>query len=828
MRWYTVIYVIGIVLAGCPLSASAQDWGPAKIEIRCDSLECLSDEKRDQLEGYANEILAYLQAMGFTSPAVTQDGNRLGNFAVGRSGEQVIEFVYDGTMVGGFASSLTPCNSAGEFTAKNGVITLGPKIATFPPQVVYWFIAHEMVHALQQSQPFYIGAQACGLPEWLGEGTANAISIWLMEKHFGKTSYQPPLSAKAASSFYGLRPYYVGFATDKGHHKRVIAPHQHEWGTVQALGYYTTSFWRYLADRYYDGSMDYVVQWFQRPAAGNNDDWLAWLDKRLRMDGNIAAPMYVVFPDFQANFANWAPAKYPHLARDEWLERAFYGCEQVVLSPQQPVRGLTLEVEPVAARCVQVKVGGLTPGKAVKVSMMATDTDAAPLDNLHIGVAALSATVREFNGDFNCYHDGPKRGKTAFCVDKPFVGQQPAGPQVRENGGFAKTWLSEYQTSDTGKLDNIYLLTHSPLKPSDALHADRQVQKVYLRIGLRDDEVKTSEKGRAKQSEGIINGSKTEPIPMRGSENLAPGNASVQGISKHAFGLGKSPTDTLEMYASGIASLGFFDRSADDIDDDEYAGALLFTVQPVDGPIRFGTQGRVAAKLLTGLEMTDTLATDNIIMMVPAEQKVGNIEVIAFNDDLLHLEVTGYYCRMRNVDMQNNRCRKVETFNAAVIRPFGWAYDGDQTFVSIDTPGIAEYRKLLGSSLFGDGAGEPGFSGMPNMGMPGGMAMPGVGATANGRPCIMLPPGMTAADMDEDVPLCPGAAAPPTVQAQSPEATSGACDCTCAEFRAIQAAADELSRRADDSGGMPDFSGVDMGKLACAFQCATRYAGCDE
>jgi hypothetical protein len=316
---------------------------------------------------------------------------------------------------------------------------------------------------------------------------------------------------------------------------------------------------------------------------------------------------------------------------------------------------------------------------------------------------------------------------------------------------------------------------------------------------------------------------------MRGSENLGPGaNASVQDVSKRAFGLGVSPGHTVEMYGSGIASLGFFDRSADDIDDDEYNGALLFTVQPVDGPIRFGTRGSVAAKLITGLELTDTQVIDNMIMMVPAEQKVGNIEVIAFDDDLLHLEVTGYYCRMRNVDMQNNHCRKVETFNAAVIRPFGWAYDGAQTFVSIDTPGIAEYRKLLGNSLFGGGAGGFGFPGMPAMGMPGGMAMPGAGVSANGRPCITLPPGMTAADMDEDVPLCPGAAAPPAVQAQSPVEPSGSCTCSCAEFRAIQAAADELSRRGDESGDMPDFSGVDMSKLACAFQCVARYASCGE
>jgi hypothetical protein len=783
VRFLLMGVLFGLTLAFSTSALAARGWGPPKIEIECISSTCLPIEKRAQLEGYANEVLAYLKTMSFLPPMLTATGNVMGDFAPGRNGQPVIRMYYNADQTGSFATAQSPCRKkSGQLVSiGKGEIVLGPKIETFQPPVVYWFIAHEMFHTLQYSQTVYRQAKDCRWPQWLGEGTANAIGLWLMEKHFGSKHNLPSIDSKLGIAMHGLRVYHVGLATGEGHYKGSVG-----WHSSESLGYKTSSFWRYLAERYHNGNMDYLSDWMKIPySQAGSDDWLAWLDERLQGDAMIDSPLYVVFPDFQANFATWAPARYDHIKEQKWLKKAYRGCETITLTPRQPVRGLLLDMEAISSRCLRVKVTAIDPQEVVSVKLMAMSEDSESLDNLHIGAATLSPIVKELNGDFNCYRDAKAgRGKLPWCLDKPFIGKVGDTPSSVDGGGFAKTWLNKHQVSASGQLENLYIITHAPLHPHDAQHANRKTQQVQLRIGLAKDDLKTSEKGKAKKANSVINGDAKMPIPMRGSEELEmAGFAGSVDFTKQAHIIGINPQDRVNPYGSGIGAIQLIDRAADDIANDEYQGALSFTISPLQ-PIPFGARGKYPAKMTWGYELVDMVDLNQMIIMVPSEQKIGEINVKEFSEDLLHLDITGYYCRIGNLD-KKDRCKKIESIQATVIRPFGWAYDAQQKFTSIDTPGMAVYRRILGEEV----SGAMGFG----IGMP---AMPGM---------------------------------PSATGASGSDGKGAGCSCTCTEFEKMNKAAERLDQSAQESAsGIPDLANNDFGFIACFMQCAAQYEACQE
>lgn len=144
-------------------------------------------------------------------------------------------------------------------------------------------------------------------------------------------------------------------------------------------------------------------------------------------------------------------------------------------------------------------------------------------------------------------------------------------------------------------------------------------------------------------------------------------------------------------------------------------------LQPEAGYIPFGQKGRYRATVL----LTDEAAVANLQELPPAAtpaeaealgEAIGElvnrgmmgggkgvgeaeIEVIAYDDDLLHLRASGTYCHLRDADRTQGGCRAPKPFEAELITPFGWVWDAEQAFVSADSAGMQDYRGQLAGPI---------------------------------------------------------------------------------------------------------------------------------
>lgn len=673
---------------------------------------CLSPVRAGLLEDYARRSLLALKGMGFTSPSP----NRLGPVVLGKNGKNVVRLFVD-REYGGIANTLAPCVAGSDAVDPDRLSLMTFSTGYFenwPPPVALRLVSHEMMHLVQNAQAFRgePHTESCaGVPEWLREGSADATSVDMVKRRF--PGYRPPLTVRGSKSFYGLRPYDRAFTWVSGD-----AEDEHGYSIISE--YRTSSLFMHLADHYYGGKYDYLAGFFAVPdGKRGGDDWLAWFDDLLRLsDDGPKAPFYLVFPDFIANYANWGTKKHSHIGESDWLADSFDGCYTETLSRDEPKTELTLELEPISAQCLKV-LTRLDSGEVGQVKLMAYADSEEEIDNIHLGVAHMSAKVLDFGGnEMNCYDVAKTQRGKPVCITKPYTGRRNAGEDmgVKEqtaSGSWVKTWASVMQESTGDLLDNLYVVTHTPVEPRDAKHDNRNTQKVRLEIALDAPAFSSSTHGKSKTMTASINNNLIEPVPMTGSEGtfggLAAGGGDPQALSKLPF-LMNMPSVKMPAMAQGdgISSVTL---STAEIQSDLSRGfdpdyTLQLVLVPDGQAIPFGSNGSFRASV-TGYDLQAVKqAGSNPMAMVGAmmsnlsrDEPSATIEVVEWSDALLRLRVNGDYCRVSDWDRQADRCRQPQNFSGEVIKPFGWTYDTNRPFVSIDTPGMELYRKRLYESM---------------------------------------------------------------------------------------------------------------------------------
>ncbi|HZD05962.1 MAG TPA: hypothetical protein VE173_13710, partial [Longimicrobiales bacterium] len=599
---------------------------------------------------------------------------------------------------------------------------------------------------------------------------------------------------------------------------------QDEWGNKLVTDYTSSSFWTYLAERYFDGSFRYLVDWFAVPEPNSgSDDWLGWVDDLLRYDdGGIDEPLYLVFPDFIAHYAEWGEKKYPWIGGQEWLHQAFDRCEIVTLTPSEPVADLTFELEPLSARCVKVMVGGIAAGEAVSVEWMAYDRDTDRLDNLHVTASHLSSTLG--GKSFDCYDEAQRQCPKALCVGKPFTGARgrtlassDSGGVTESGGEFVKTWLGTEQVPDgeDGLVENTYFLVDAPVEPHDARHDVQQnpaKQPVRVQIGLERHEVTVTD-GQKKMASASVNGtSGMGMVPMKGGNEEETGDpmqdlmgsiqsamgaaTSPEGMSKSLF-LQNMPMGTVLPGGPGGECDGVCMVTVEqkEVRADGFGGNELATVRAItlslERPIPYQGSGTYEA-------MVSACPEDCSSGVGIGE---GEVTVVRFTDDILELDVSGSYCVMSGLTSLS--CPDPETFHARVLKPFGWAYDGDQIFHSIDTPGMAEYREYL-SKVLAD-------------------QLPGTVAVWRKQEDGL--PGEAPSSTGET-----GAAGGAAGGEGAAGAVTPTCDCSCDGYRALMAAVEayqaELQAAAREGRPPPPSPPAVQSLMQCSMQCAQQWGAC--
>ncbi|MCA9837858.1 MAG: hypothetical protein KC422_13150 [Trueperaceae bacterium] len=746
--------------------------------------DCVSASRKQMVASYAAEILQTLEGLGFSSP----ERKRLGPVFVNAAGQSFIK-IYAVENFDGIASTLSPCTGSRFDDMRLSFMRFNAgQLNNSPPMQLYYILAHELVHVVQNNQPvrYLANTDNCNLPGWLGEGTADALAVYLTHKHF--PNYYPPISLGIGKNIHGLRPYDKNLA----------------WQNSQKLpDYRSSSFWTYLADRYHRGKYDFLANYFAVPdAKTGSDDWFAWLHTALLKDdsvkANSKAGLYLVFPDFLANYAGWGSKKYPHIDEKLWLNEAFGGCHTVSLSPQQSVRGLSLELEPLSGQCVRISVGGFNAGQLSAVKLMVQDSSEAALDNLHLAPVSMTSKMQGYGQSFNCY-EMTQKFPQGSCLEKPFTGAKAS--QGQDGNNYVKTWLSLPQETATGSYENLFIVVHSPLNPSQQQHGNRVKQKVTLQIGLETSAFNNTVKPATQKTQGRVtnpaasNADELGATPMKGGEaggNLATIMTNPDLMSQMMFLMPQMPVD-MGAVMSGAGFSGLNQISLEEVSlEDELEPGLSFTISLLPPGLSFGARGSFKGVAMGMLDPQTGLEGIFFPWPLPKEGEMpenGVVEVLEYSEYLLHLKASGTVCQWGNIQRDASGsvvgCSKVDSFSGEIIKPFGWLYDLNQTFSSIDTPGMEAYRKdLLGSLV--------------NLGLP-------------------LPsfPDVTEPDAETDIDT-----SSPAADGLGPYV----CTCACDEFLEIERVATELEDLPE--GTMPPQELME--KMQCIPSCMMQYAQCGE
>ncbi len=370
--------------------ASVDDWlAAAGLDPLGARVYDPAEATRREIEAYLRDAAQLLEEWGLPAPALRQSRGRyqvallaetpaslIGDEAAGLYVPEICGFL------GGLLFLRAGSVLDGDDLTPDGMETLG----------------HELFHAVQGSMA--VGA-TCPFPTgaWITEGSADAVGSDLLRTLRG-------LEVSSTTEAWGLRDYSRRLPVPKVH------PLQGEGTDISA--YYTSSLWRYLAERYALGgampgpeppeAVDYgYLARLLRIDPGERDcvglsapcaSELRWLDLGIRaVFGTNLRYEYPRFVDAISRYGEFRlPAApddpvAPQMNGDRIRDQVFGGCDNVYLTTDFP-RRISREVvdvlDPVSAECWNVFVEGFPDG--VRVGMTVDGPAARAMSDLSASV----------------------------------------------------------------------------------------------------------------------------------------------------------------------------------------------------------------------------------------------------------------------------------------------------------------------------------------------------------------------------------------------------------------------------------------------------------
>jgi len=251
----------------------------------------------------------------------------------------------------------------------------------------YVTITHELFHAIHSNTPAGRTGN-CKTQKWIGEGLADAIGHDVAEELWSGRYQEGPTDGHVMKRF-GYRVYSEPLYRSDG-----VSAYPGT-GIPINFGYYTSSFWRYLADSYSRGWKFLLTETKNGPTglldipmtgSANWKDQADWVNKGLK--GKFNQDLQDMYQLFLTNFSyRIAPfSRYQGSPAEDnlehWVERLFGTCEVVDLSARQ-IQSVSLELEPLASTCIWVEPVG-KPG-LVHISFIASSSDINLLRAISIG-----------------------------------------------------------------------------------------------------------------------------------------------------------------------------------------------------------------------------------------------------------------------------------------------------------------------------------------------------------------------------------------------------------------------------------------------------------
>ncbi|MEO1593965.1 MAG: hypothetical protein AAFS02_01825 [Pseudomonadota bacterium] len=431
------------------------------------------------------------------------------------------------------------------------------------------FIAgHELFHAVQDATVAETLDCENSTPDWMTEGTADAIGYDLFRLIKGQQKIEHPHGAP--SELHGLRNYGISLE-------------------IKTLGdedmkYNSASFWRYLAERNYavvnqeedlpgagweEPDYSYLATLYGDPNHQNDDysparqtKFVKWLSEALRDKTKIGVGLDRILPDFYAVFADFPAQRARPAKPGRWLnaqcgyevEAQFNANGVLMIDGENRRDSFTDTIDPRANTCFIVNRDAELLAKTLSITITAnTQTKAKALD-LSLGEA----------GGRNVEHD-------------------------TKNGGC----------DATGRCKNTWYWTLEPNQP-----------KVFVLTAARPNAPELTETNKV-----------TVTVSTGGVENNLS-NPPSEGIPTNANPGDEPPTprEALERDALRLTNDGVFTGSVSRPDDDD--GAMVIGLGTTVGYADIvGSVNGVGGTVQQAMS-TSTLVGENLPMLMAAEMRL--------------------------------------------------------------------------------------------------------------------------------------------------------------------------------------------------------------
>ena len=788
--------------------AALSNWLPGTFELVCGqasgplrpappNFACFPGNSKAIFESHLGSVLSEYRSMGLWSPdgfGPVIDAYEVPGF-VGpqRLGKRVR--VFGEGMRRATASITRRCSDDVRMWMK-----IDPAKGAGQPE---WGIAktsgHELHHAVKNSA---VEDTGCDAPKWIFEGIADSFAFEYSRRQV-PSAY--PISGnsfwkKRAVGLrrYDLRPGYE-FQYDSGG-RRVSIP------GMSDAPYRTSSLWNFLSNRFHGGSLKFTRAYIDRIGKADwktEADALRWLDRQLRADPNVPGDgLYTFYPAFLTDFtALWDSGDFPEsYTWQTWLTEGFGGCERVQLSPAQPYTELDVEVRPIAGRCFQVEITGLSQNAtaAVKVGAVSAKLDIA--DSLHLGLAFTSDA-----SGFNCARAAREKriSRRLFgCVIEPVTG---AFEQPSASVSAARFWLGNMlepglalamgrtqagaQTPGTGGsvIENTYVLSFVPPSLDDI---DFRPKPVKLLFGLEiatlsvnggavaptaADPARERKQTRAMGGVGGANPELDLLMPYTTGyidtegvvESMMPGYSEMQ---QSMADIGAMARGLLPPDASAFSQVVLTDAVVDQ-------HGLPFNVKDSVANATYYVGAEGIAPGVTGSFAGMAYGQDPAMpphhTLFSPEESPARITVLENSASVYRARVEAELCEY---DMLSTRkggphCLRRVRISGSITKPFAFLYRPGGTLRSLETPGEkilnGSWQRGVRDEEGGGGGGPPpgvGGPGAPSGGGGGGSGGGGGGAAESGCDCS-CPSGGTA---DRAILLCGAVCATEWAQCAAP------------------------------------------------------------
>lgn len=501
--WCRALFFIACALIAVPAIATAGEPAP-NFEVECTtSARCPDIGARQRIESMVRDAWQRLASLGFPSP-LTRMKRRIDS-----SGPPTVAIQFCDPQA---ASSSANCRSnssdflayayTSECTADESwppdttTIVIGQAVVSAPEPIAYYLLAHEVFH-LFSMRAGAAGRYLCAdsVPQWVTEGAAVFSGFWATEQRFGTGALRPAFDSLTARSYYGIRPYQLPITLDHGDYR-----YENQTAST-SLAYYTSSIWRYLAERFHDGSPAYLARYLATPpvrcAPGSTSHatcrsdaaWLTWLDAQMKSDPRIRRPLQETLPEFLTEYATWAPRRFSDLNEQHWRETAFDGCRSVELSPKSLEVSIDIDARMYAATCVQVTVDGIPAGNLVTLQISAEDgkDPRSPIwvDGTRVGVADYGAPLVDQIRPENCFE---VRAIAGSGEDTCLIDGHPRTETAPSAGGARRVnvFRTHPQKATGSAFVDTLVITQTYRAPgSDA--SNEAARPMRLHIGLLTD-----------------------------------------------------------------------------------------------------------------------------------------------------------------------------------------------------------------------------------------------------------------------------------------------------------------------------------------------------